>query len=141
MDDRGIMMEVIRLIDEGVSVKLPVSGKSMRPFIVGGRDSVILQKPVNLKVGEIVLAKVEGSRYVLHRIVRFDGVMFTLMGDGNILGTEHCAICDIKGVATHVVRGDGKEINLKCVGSRLTWTLWRWLCPVRKYLLMIYNKV
>lgn len=28
------------------------------------------------------------------------------MGDGNLVGTEHCALSDIKAIATHVVGSD-----------------------------------
>ena len=54
--DVFIMAEAIRLVGEGVSVSFPVNGCSMLPFIVGGRDSVILEKPENLRVGDVVLA-------------------------------------------------------------------------------------
>ena len=40
----------------------------MFPFIVGGRDCVVLQKVVCIQEGDIVLAHLEGKRYVLHRI-------------------------------------------------------------------------
>ena len=40
--DKALMGEVERVIAEGKSVRLPVRGRSMLPFIVGGRDSVEL---------------------------------------------------------------------------------------------------
>ena len=43
MTDNEIINEAIRLVEEGVSVTLPVNGRSMLPFIIGGRESVILQ--------------------------------------------------------------------------------------------------
>ena len=80
MTDNEIIEEAIRLVEEGVSVTLPVNGRSMLPFIIGGRESVILQQPPTqgeprqnaapLKVGDVVLAWVEGNRYVVHRIIR-----------------------------------------------------------------------
>ena len=59
--DESIMQEAIRLVGEGVSVTFPVNGRSMLPFIVGGEDSVVLVKPETLKVGDVVLAQVEGD--------------------------------------------------------------------------------
>ena len=80
MTDNEIINEAIRLVEEGVSVTLPVNGRSMLPFIIGGRESVILQQPPKqgetrqgapqLKLGDVVLAWVEGNRYVVHRIIR-----------------------------------------------------------------------
>ena len=84
--DKVIIEEAIRLVDEGVSVTLPVNGQSMLPFIIGGKESVILQKPVEPKVGDVVLAWVEGCRFVVHRIISIKGNDVVLMGDGNIIG-------------------------------------------------------
>ena len=67
--DEGIIEEAIRLVGEGVSVTLPVNGNSMLPFIIGGKESVILQKPVEPRVGDVVLAWVKGGYYVVHRII------------------------------------------------------------------------
>ena len=53
--DNYIIEEAIRLVNDGVSVTLPVNGYSMLPFIIGGKESVILQRPAELKVGDILL--------------------------------------------------------------------------------------
>ena len=79
---------------------------------MGVRESVILQKPANLKVGDVVLAWVMPGRYVVHRIIRIDGEHVTLMGDGNLAGTEHCTIAGIKAIATHVVGDDDHPHSL-----------------------------
>ena len=92
---------------EGVGVTLPVDGQSMLPFIIGGKESVILQRPGLIDVGDVVLAWVENRRYVVHRIIQIDDDCVTLMGDGNLMGTEHCLLSDIKARVTHVV--DAKE--------------------------------
>ena len=42
-NDHQIIEEAIKLASEGVCVTLPVDGRSMLPFIIGGRESVILQ--------------------------------------------------------------------------------------------------
>lgn len=91
MTDNDIIEEAIRLTREGVDVTLPVNGNSMLPFIIGGMESVILHAgPID--VGDVVLAWVDGCRYVVHRIVRIDGNQVTLMGGGNVAGTEHCLL-------------------------------------------------
>ena len=38
---------------EGVCVTLPVNGNSMLPFIIGGKESVILQQPSQPEVGDV----------------------------------------------------------------------------------------
>lgn len=139
MNDRYIIEEAIRLVDEGVSVTLPVDGRSMLPFIIGGRESVVLQKPDKLKVGDIVLAWADNAKYVVHRIILFDGDCVILMGDGNLVGTEHCSLADVKAKATHVVDSREKLHDLytpwRCRAGRLWWHL----RPIRRYLLAIYR--
>lgn len=141
MNDNEIIEEAIRLVDEGISVTFPVNGNSMLPFIIGGRESIILQKPAAPKVGHVVLAWVNGNRYVVHRIIRIDGDSVTLMGDGNLAGTEHCSVGDIKAIATHVVSGDEKIHYLYNSWRKLTAGLWLRLLPVRRYLLAIYRRL
>ena len=140
MKDNEIIEEACRLVREGVNVTLPVKGRSMLPFIIGGKESVILHRPGLIDVGDVVLAWVDGCRYVVHRIIRIDGDNVTLMGDGN-LTTEHCALDDIKAIATHVV--DAKD-NTHYLYNR--WRMfgakvWYWLRPIRRYLLAIYRRL
>ncbi len=140
-NDNYIIEEAIRLVDDGVSVTLPVNGYSMLPFIIGGRESVILQKPVAPKVGDIVLAWVEAGRYVVHRIIRIEGNQVVLMGDGNLVGTERCSLGDIKAIATHVVDANGKRHDLYNKRRRFGARLWFRLHPIRRYLLAIYRRL
>lgn len=147
-NDDYIIEEAIRLVDDGVSVTLPVDGRSMLPFIIGGRESVILQKPGAVKPGDVVLARVHRTggqescaNYVVHRIIGIDGDQVTLMGDGNLVGREYCTTADIKAIATHVVDARGRRHDLygkwRCLAARLWWQL----RPIRKYLLAIYRRL
>lgn len=64
-----------QFIREGRPVKFPVKGTSMLPFIVGGRDCVEFY-PVEgeLKVGDIVMARVEEGYPVVHRVIGIEPV-------------------------------------------------------------------
>ena len=137
--DNYIIEEAIRLVREGVSVTLPVNGNSMLPFIIGGKESVILQAPGVVDVGDVVLAWVDGCRYVVHRIIRIDGDRVTLMGDGNVAGTEHCRIGDIKARVTHVVDEKEQPHYIYHTWRRQAAKVWYWLRPIRRYLLAIYR--
>ena len=141
ISDKVIIEEAIRLVNEGVSVTLPVNGQSMLPFIIGGKESVILEKPVKPKVGDVVLAWVEGCRFVVHRIISISGNNVTLMGDGNIIGTEQCTLSDVKAIATHVVSADEKIHDLNNPWRLLATKLWFRLRPVRRYILAIYKRL
>jgi len=141
MTDNRNIEEAIRQAREGVRVTFPVKGQSMLPFIIGGKESVILRRPGVIGVGDVVLAWVDGSRYVVHRIIRIDDDRITLMGDGNVGVTEHCLLGDIKARVTHVVSADNKERDLHNRWRMLAARLWYWLRPVRRYLLAIYRRV
>jgi len=141
ISDHEILEEATRLAKEGLSVTLPVKGNSMLPFIIGGKESVILQKPDHPKVGDVVLAWVENCRYVVHRIIKIDGHDVVLMGDGNIIGTEHCKIDDICAIATHVVSADGKRHDLYSKWRMRATRLWWYLQPIRRYILAIYRRL
>lgn len=141
ISDHHILEEATRLVNEGVCVTLPVKGNSMLPFIIGGKESVVLQKPGSPKVGDVVLAWVDGCRYVVHRIIRIEGDHVVLMGDGNIIGTEQCAVSDIKAWATHVVSADGKQHDLYSKWRLRAVKAWWWLRPIRRYILAIYRRL
>lgn len=141
ISDHEILEEATRLAKEGLSVTLPVKGNSMLPFIIGDKESVILQKPDHPKVGDVVLAWVENCRYVVHRIIKIDDHDVILMGDGNIIGTEHCKIDDICAIATHVVSADGKRHDLYSKWRMRATKLWWNLLPIRRYLLAIYRRL
>lgn len=139
MTDGQVIEEAVRLVDDGVSVTLPVNGRSMLPFIIGGRDSVILQKPVNLHVGNVVLAWTDDSRWVVHRIIHIDGDRITLMGDGNLSGREYCTVGHVKALVTHVVDAKGVRHDIETLWRRRAVRLWWYLRPIRRYLLFIYR--
>jgi hypothetical protein len=105
----------------------------MLPFIRGGRDSVVLLKKDTVEVGDIVLVRLPG-RYVLHRVIGLEGEKVTLMGDGNISGTEECAIPDVMGTVIEI--GRGKRSVKPGKGK-----LWRALKPFRRYILAILRRI
>lgn len=129
------------MVDDGVSVTFPVKGTSMLPFIIGGKESVILQKASKINVGDVVLAWVDGCRYVVHRVISIDGEQVVLMGDGNIVGVEHCSLNDVKALATHVVSRKGYKRDLYAPWRQRASRLWWHLRPIRRYVLAIYRRL
>ena len=113
MTDNEIIEEAVRLVREGVNVTLPVNGYSMLPFIIGGKESVILHRPGLIDVGDVVLAWVDGNR----------------------------RLNDIKARVTHVVSADNKKRDLYSRWRVRAAKLWYWLRPIRRYLLAIYRRL
>ena len=129
-------IEVARMLSQGRSVTLQTKGKSMYPFITGGRDIVELRKTDTLSVGDIVLAEVPGRGYVLHRIYKMEGEQLVLMGDGNLRATERCRKEDVLGKVVRILR-DGRYVESSSFAERFKARCWRRLLPLRRYLLFV----
>ena len=135
-----LLGEVCRMLAEGLTVTLKTKGNSMQPFITGGRDSVVLKKFGKLNKGDIVLAELKPRQFVLHRIVKINGRLIILMGDGNLHGTEQCDITNIAGQVTAIIR-NGKHINCNNRAEKFKVMIWGLSQPFRRYLLAVYNKM
>lgn len=134
-----ILLEQVRLaIQSGHTATINVKGYSMRPFLENNADKVVLKDCKNPQVGEAVLAKVSSKKYVLHRIIMRDGDYLTLMGDGNLRGTERCKVNDVIGVVCYYIHR-GKKIPADLPSLKRRIALWSKLRPVRRYLLFIYK--
>lgn len=139
LPNTALLTEVVRMVQEGHSVTIPLKGYSMRPFLEHGRDKALLVAPKELRVGDVVLAEVAPGTYVFHRLVALDGENITLRGDGNI-ETEHCLRGDVKAVAVAFFRkGGDKADRVDGKKWRLYSSLWTRLFPLRRYLLFAYN--
>ena len=147
-----LIPELARLLNEGKEVRFTPSGISMRPFIEGDQDSVILapltQEP---RIGDILLAQVQTHDnhpvYVLHRLICIDtrhpspvthhpstlSPLYILQGDGNLQGEEHCRREDIIGRVKRIEYPSGRR---KCLTRG---RLWHCLFPLRRWLLKIYR--
>ncbi len=133
-----VIAEAKRFIDEGKTVILPVNGRSMRPFIIGGKDKVeFAPLPAELQLGDVVMAKVKEGYPVVHRIVRIDGDQLTLEGDGNLGFQEHCHLRDVVAQGTYVIDGKGRKKSLTSPKARRNWKIWMRLKPLRRILLKI----
>lgn len=132
--------EIKRAIDEGHTVTFRVRGYSMRLFLEDRRDKVVLAPCKEVKVGDVVLAEIRKDIYVLHRIIKKEGEQLTLMGDGNIYGTETCSTSNIIGIAIGFLR-KGREEMESTNGKK--WKIysffWLHLKPIRRYILAFYR--
>ena len=116
-----LIPEVIKMLEEGHSVTLPLRGFSMRPFLEDERDMALLTKPGKVKIGDPVLAE--------------------LRGDGN-LGYEYCTLSDIKASVIGFYRkGRHKLERIEGWKWRTYSHIWLALSPLRRYLLGFYRRV
>lgn len=131
--EKTLIYRGLESLKEGKVVPLVPQGISMLPFIRGGEDQVYLLKKDKVKVGDIVLVEYHG-KHILHRVYAIDGERITLMGDGNLEGTEEVAKDEILGTVVEIVHGGCRRKPKKA------W-LWRKLLPFRKWLLKLHRKI
>lgn len=73
---------LLELMEETDCVPLVISGGSMTPFLVHGRDTVYLSKVQRpLRKGDMILYRRDSGYYILHRIYQIESDSFTLVGD------------------------------------------------------------
>lgn len=132
------LAEVRRLLAEGHTATILVRGNSMRPFLEHNRDSVVLTAVTHIRKGDAVLAEIEEGKYVFHRIIAIKGDEITLMGDGNVRGTEHCRKENVCANAAAFIR-KGKTYTPDSRAWRFHSWVWPRLLPLRRYLLFIYR--
>ncbi len=133
VDNTVLIPEMVRLLHEGKSVTFTPTGVSMRPFIEGGQDSVLLTNVDTLRIGDIVLAQISPDHYVLHRLIALQGDQVTLMGDGNLFGQEHCSRSDVLAKVQQITSPKGHRKPITC------GRLWLALLPIRRLLLKVYR--
>lgn len=146
-----LIPELARLLAEGKEVRFTPSGISMRPFIEGDKDSVVLS-PLTREpqIGDILLVQAETlcgrQTYVLHRLIRIETISpfpsgegreeafsYILMGDGNLSGTESCTRAGIIGRVTRIETSSGRTKPLT------RGKLWLRLKTHRSFLLKLYR--
>lgn len=127
-----LIPEIGRLLAEGYEVRFTPSGVSMRPYIEGGKDTVVLKRLSEVRVGDICLCRV-GDRFILHRVIAVENEQITMQGDGNLRGTETCSTEDVLGTVIRIESPRGKEKKLT------DGHVWYWLRPVRRVLLKLYR--
>lgn len=128
-----LIPEIERLLKDGKEVRFTPSGVSMRPFIEGDRDSVILTSLTRSpRIGDILLVRLESNSpmsptFVLHRLVRIEGDTLVLQGDGNLVGEERCGASDIIGIVKRIESPSGRRKPM--VRGRFWYVVrrWRWL--------------
>lgn len=82
LDPEVLMPRLLELMKEAETVPLVISGSSMTPFLVHGRDTVYLSKAEHPpKRGDMILYRRTCGAYILHRIYGTKDGTYTLVGD------------------------------------------------------------
>ncbi len=83
IDTRAYVGMLKELVEQGKEVRMVISGSSMAPFLIHGRDSIFFRAPEReLRKGDIVFYERPGGQFVVHRICGVHGDGYDLIGDG-----------------------------------------------------------
>lgn len=115
-------------------------GSSMRPLIREGIDYVVIQSPDReIRPYDVVIyVREPQGDYVMHRVIKRDGDVFTILGD-NCVSYEYVPADRIIGVMTALIRG-GREFDLTGVGYRILMRLWIKPHGIRRRILRVYHR-
>ena len=139
-----VLLEEYRRIlaeEPGVAaLPLIVSGSSMTPFLVHGRDTVYLsrlERPA--RRGDILLYRRDSGQYVLHRVWRVEGDgTFTIVGDAQTELERGIREDQIIAVVSAVVR-KGKRMSPGDFWWEFFEKVWIRMVPLRPFLWRAYN--
>ncbi len=129
-------------LSAGGTVKLPITGTSMLPLLVAGRDNVVLKKAdLPLRRFDLPLYRRKDGAFALHRVIAVekDGT-YTMCGDNQWVKEPGIAGEQMIGVVTEVER-KGKLISVRSFRYRTYVRFWHALFPVRKYLVKLRGKL
>ena len=120
-----------QMLLEVEAVPLVISGNSMAPFLVHGRDTVYLSRVTRpLKRGDMILYRRSSGVYVLHRIYRERNGSYDLVGDGQ-LGLEPGIRREQVLAIVKAVRRDGKLLRKGSFRWEFFEHIWLTLLPLR----------
>ena len=133
------MQQLPQLLQQAQAVPLIISGNSMAPFLVHGRDTVYLSKLTRRpKKGDMILYRRDNGRYILHRICSISGDSFTMIGDAQTQREPGITRDQILARVT-AVRRKGKLLQK---GSFLWYFFekhWIRMIPLRRAALAVYR--
>jgi len=131
------------LLLEGYKFKICPEGRSMIPFLQGGRDEAVLSIPdsgYKFRKNDIVLYKIEQGIHVLHRICRIDKNGIYTLGDGNLGIEGPFKRDDFLAIVDYIIR-KGKTIRSDDRRYIFLVSLWRMIRPFRPLVVRLYSRI
>ena len=139
-----VLLEEYRelLKDESVeALPLVISGNSMSPFLIHGRDTIYLSRLTRpVKRGDVLLYQRDSGAYILHRVYKIEGDSFTMVGDAQ---TE--LEPGIRPVQVIAIMSSAKRKGKKQAPGSFWWEffekIWIRMVPLRPIVRKVYTAV
>lgn len=142
VDTEIFLEDMCQLVKEGRKVVIPVSGSSMTPFLISGRDCISLRKPLpkDLKKGKIALFRRTSGQFVLHRICSVKNGEYYFAGDAQYETEGPIRSDQIEAVEDKVMR-KGKWITGFSPEALFFRYIWIRIIFARKYAVKAYRGI
>lgn len=127
-------------IESGGTVQLPITGTSMLPLLVWGRDSVEIVKCTSPKKYDIIFYRRDDGHFVLHRIIGKNEKGYILCGDNQWVKEYGIQNRHIIAVVSAITR-NGKKFSISKLSYRIYSKIWVSILPIRKYVLVLSRKI
>lgn len=127
-------------IQSGGTVQLPITGTSMIPLLVWGRDSVELVKCESAQKGDIIFYRRDNGQFVLHRIIGKDEKGYILCGDNQWVKEYGIEDRHIIGVVKAITRS-GRNFSVDNKLYQIYSKIWMSVLPLRRYFLFIIRRI
>lgn len=138
LDTAALFEEYRALLQTVDTLPLTITGSSMTPFLVPGRDSVLLTRPpAALRRGDIALYRRASGAYVLHRVCRARRGVYTMLGDAQCMREPGVRHEQVIAVVQSALR-KGKRQQKGCFWWEFFARVWLRLVPLRPALLRVY---
>lgn len=131
------------IIGDGETFILSVTGRSMLPLLGRGDDKIVLRRISADEdiCGRIAMFRALNGHIIIHRVIRIEGDVVVLKGDGNIVQEERCSRGEIIAVVERVLYSNGEIAECNSWQWRLNERLWLGMpLFVRRYALALMHR-
>ena len=144
MEPEVLLEEYRRLLREDPSIDalpLVITGNSMSPFLIHGRDTVYLSRLTRpVRRGDMLLYQRENGSYVLHRVFKAAPESLTMIGDAQTILEPGIQPEQVIAVVTRVER-KGKPLGPGSFWWGFFEKIWIWIIPLRRVAERLYSWV
>lgn len=143
MEPEVLMEEYRHLLQQDDAIDalpLVISGNSMSPFLIHGRDTIFLSRLTRpVRRGDAVLYRRDNGAYIFHRVYRVEGDTYTMVGDAQVALERGIRRDQIIAIMTSAIR-KGKRQQPGCFWWEFFEKVWIRMIPVRLPLRAAYSR-
>lgn len=134
-----LLPQLLPLLEEADAIPLVISGGSMSPFLVHGRDTVFLSRVDRpLKRGDMILYRRDSGKYILHRIWKVENGSYTLVGDAQFQLEPGIRPEQVLAIV-HSVQRKGKHLTQGDFWWEFFEKVWIRMVPLRRPIVNAYT--